>query len=203
MNPVVARSFCVRSLFVAVVLLSAWRASPLTAAPQDGQQESKPALHLSAPQVVETTLAAANSSDFAITLQIENPAENEVLIWPYLSVELLDADGKPVKRSRGLGRWGRRKTPSIIEGIKFPAIAAKASHDININLQHYSWDPGMLIGWKLTAPGDYTLKLHYNFDRAAIKTRYGKGCENLDGADQPWNKAREIDQTLEVKLHVK
>jgi len=149
------------------------------------------------------TLAEVNSGRYAITLTIENTGKEDVVLWPYLSVEVMDSKGKPVERSRFIGRWGLLSTPSIIEAVPFVNLGAGKTRKIEVKLNAHQWDADAITGWRLPAAGDYVVVLHYHYDRAAAKKSYGKGCDDIDKKNAQWNRALEVDKKAEVKLTVK
>jgi hypothetical protein len=150
----------------------------------------------------DPTLEEVNTGRHTLTVKFENAGKADVLLWPYLSLEVLDSEGKPVRRSMRIGRWGLRKSASIIEDITFLALKPGESKQYKIRLDGYAYDADAITGWRLPAAGEYRLVFHYKYNRDEAKKRYGKGCKTLENPDMPWNRALEVDRKLEAKLKV-
>jgi hypothetical protein len=165
----------------------------------DNEKSIKITTHISKAPL---NIRSVNSSDFAVVVRLENKTKKDIVLYPFLSVELFDADGKPIKMSTKIGRYGLRFTDSILEGISFVSIAPGKKHEITINLKKYMKDPSVIAGWRISKPGVYQMKMRYNFDRKLAKSKLGKGCKSIDSPEQPWNKALEIDEKIQVKLKV-
>jgi hypothetical protein len=148
------------------------------------------------------TLDQVNRGRYKVTVLLKNTGKKELILYPYLGVEILDTKGNAVPRSVFIGRWGRYSTDSIVDGIPFITLKPSKSHKFEVVLSHYRYDENAITGWKLPAKGQYKLVLRYRFDRAAIKMKFGRGCKDLDGKTKPWNQALEIDKKMEVKLKV-
>ena len=148
------------------------------------------------------SIRTVNSEDFGVVVKLRNTTDEEVIVSPFLSVKLFDADYKPVPRSKNIGRSGFRRTGSALEEISFVSIPAGKTHEIKINLQHYANDPLMVAGWRIEEAGEYRLEIRYHFDRQHAKKTFGKGCLNIDAPEKPWNRALEIDESFEVKFQV-
>jgi hypothetical protein len=149
------------------------------------------------------TLGQVNWGRFQITVNLKNTGKKDLILWPYLSLEPLDAKGKAVERSRFIGRWGRRSTDSILEGVPFITLGPGKVHKFKFAVSGFFLDADAITGWQLPAAGEYKLVIRYQFDRAAVKKKYGSGCKDLDNAKQPWNRAHPADWKKEVKVKVK
>ena len=149
------------------------------------------------------TLREANQGDIGLQLQLKNNGSKKVTLWPYLSVEIVDARGKAAPRSMNLGRFGFRATPSVLEGIPFVSLAPGHTHEIEVNLKEYRFAPKVITGWQFVKHGRYDITLNYHYDRSMVVMDYGKGCRNLDRADAPWNLALETQEVRYVTLLVK
>lgn len=150
----------------------------------------------------ELTLREANQGDIGLQLQLKNNGSKKVILWPYLSVEIVDARGKAAPRSMNLGRFGFRATPSLLEGIPFVSLAPGQTHEIEINLNEYRFDPKVITGWRFPKHGRYDITLIYEYDRSLAVVDYGKGCRDLDRADAPWNLAVETRERRRVTLRI-
>lgn len=166
----------------------------------DNEKSIKITTHISESPL---SVQSVNSDDFAIVVKLHNTTKKEVVVSPFLSVELLDADGRPVQKSKNIGRNGFRMTDSALEGISFVSIAAGKTHEIKVNLKHYKYDPLKITGWRINEAGDYQLKMRFQFDRKHAKKTLGKGCLTIDEPQQPWNQALEVDESFKVKFKVK
>ena len=149
-------------------------------------------------------LRDVNDGTFLVRVRISNTSDDAVVLWPFLSAQLVDAEGAEVPASLQIGRWGRRRgdKDSRLEEIEFVALDVGETHDFDVRLNRYDYDSLFITGWDLTQAGDYRLDLHYVFDREQVKESFGEGSGVLDDAEQAWNRALEIDEKLEVSFIV-
>jgi len=147
------------------------------------------------------TLAQARSSRRLFTIRITNETDKDVVLWSYVRLEVFDADGKPVKSSAAIGRWGLREKECFLECQPFETLAARGTKEIVTGLASYEHDPGIMLGWKLPAAGDYTLKATYVWKRGAVTCPCKR--EDHDDAKHVWNTALEVEKTAQAKLTVK
>jgi len=171
-------------------------------AAENGDDSKSPLTITADPTEASPQLADVNRGDFTVTVEVKNNGKKDVLVWPYLSLKVLDSQGKPVAKTRNIGRWGFVRS-SALEEIPFAELKAGKSRKIEVDLSKYEHDPDLLSSWRLPEGGDYRLVLQYKFDRAEAKEKYGAGCPNIDDPSQPWNQAIEADQTIKVKLAVR
>ena len=127
---------------------------------------------------VDKTEASANLDDvnqgrFTISLALKNTSKVDIVLWPYLSVQVLDADGKLVQKSRNLGRWGLIRSPSVLEEVRFVTVKPGKTHTIEFNMKQYMFDADTISAWRLEEPGEHKARLHYAYDRAKVKKKYG------------------------------
>ncbi len=186
-------------LFLSVLIASSAYSS--IAGENDGA--SSPLTTTAQPPKASPGLKEINQGQFKVSFAIKNTGKEVAVIWPYLSVQVLDFEDQPVKKTRDLGRWGLIRSPSILEEIRFVTLAPGKTHTIEVNLKQYMHDADKISAWRLAEPGEYTAVLHYHFDRAKIKKKYGKGCQAIDDPMKPWNQAPELDKKIEVLLSVK
>ena len=139
----------------------------------------------------------------AAKLRIKNTGTDTVVIWPFISGHRFEAVGKPVRKALNIGRWGRRSTPSVIEGIRFVELGPGKTHDIPVKINRYLYDANVITGWRLPGTGEYELQLEYTFNREATKKKYGKGCDSLEDKTKPWNQAVELEKKLKLSLEAK
>lgn len=149
------------------------------------------------------TRAAVNSGAYEIKVRMQNNTKELMILWPYLSVELLDADDEPVPPVRNIGRWGFIATPSILEGIPFAALKPGEKRTIAVVLSGYQWDADRIVGWRVSRDSNYRVLMTYEYDRAAVVEKYGRGCKRPDAPEQPWNRARPAKWMQEIELKVK
>src|SRR5262249_46959978 len=135
-----------RSVIHAVYLLGA---CAMTAAAHGQKQESAktPAegvqITVELPKE-EPTVEQVNDGSFTIRIVLKNASTQDLTLWPFLSAELVDADGNAVRRSRRLGRFGRRPEGSILENIPFRTLKPGESHQSNSAISQYFLDPNVI-----------------------------------------------------------
>ncbi|MAG92983.1 MAG: hypothetical protein CMJ48_04450 [Planctomycetaceae bacterium] len=147
-------------------------------------------------------LSALIRGTATLKAHLTNTSDQDLMLWPLLTVNLQDAKGKPVTKTRNIGRYGLRTTNSIIEGVAFAKVEAGKTHTIDINLKQYVGGDDVISGWHLPAPGKYRFQLHYKYDAAYARKAYGRGCKNLDDPAQPWNQALEVELKKTVEINV-
>ena len=86
----------VLSVFVLCVNISG-------AAPKE-PEPAKPLKLTVTPVKDPPTLEQVNRGTFKVELVIENVGKETVVVWPYISAELLDAKGQAVETSMSIGR---------------------------------------------------------------------------------------------------
>lgn len=150
-------------------------------------------------------LEDVNDGTFFVRVRIKNTGDDSVVLWPYLSAQLMDADGDDVPASMQIGRWGLRAgdKDSILEEIEFVELDAGQTYDLDVRVNRCVCDSQFITGWRLSRRGEYRLALQYVFDRQQVKETFGKGCRVLDDDDQDWNHALETDAQIEVSFTVK
>jgi RNA polymerase sigma factor (sigma-70 family) len=160
----------------------------------------------------EPTLADVNSGRYKVIVKFENVGKEEQVLWPYLSLKILDDKGREVDISKGIGRYGAPPTEeggSILEVTKFITLKPGATHELRVSVPNYDLHPDTMLGWKLPAAGSYKLVFSYQYDRAAARKDYGRPLwgrpmvKDLDNARHPWNRAHETDQIIEATIKVK
>ncbi|MHC4940308.1 MAG: DUF4232 domain-containing protein [Planctomycetota bacterium] len=107
-------------------------------------------------------------TDIQFTVTVTNKSDKTVVLYPYLSIRLLDADGKEVKRSQKIGRGGLRRADHPLEGVKFVVLKPGEKWRIQESLKRYMHDPKWITGWKNPGPGDFTLEFTYAFDKKQL-----------------------------------
>jgi hypothetical protein len=147
-------------------------------------------------------LDMVNEDRFECVIRVRNRSEKTVVLWPFLSLRVLDRKGEEIKPSQRIGRWGRRKSANLLEEVRFVTLAPGKTWSVATGLKRYMHDPEFITGWQLPAAGSYTLELTYHFDRAAQKKRCDPNWELLDDPKQPWNKALETKHTFTAEMKV-
>jgi len=150
------------------------------------------------------TLGLVNGRQFKFALRVENLSDGELILWPYLSLKVLDDQGKEVEMNSRRGRFGLRMTDkSLLETTPFRKIAPKKRWSTTQDLQLYTLDPKWICGWKIPAPGTYTLVVTYDYQKAHAAKLCPAGFEKLKDPAQPWNRALELTHSVSVKMKVR
>lgn len=190
-----------RAAGVALVLIVAGPAPARSPAPPP---KPAPPLKLTADVPKSApTVAQVNEGEYSFHVVLTNIGKEDLVLWPFAAVQVLDPAGTPVPTSMNLGRFGLRRTNSVLEAIRFLTIKPGQSHRLEVNLSRYTHDPTAIKAWRLPGPGVYRVVVTYQYDRADVKKRLGKGAGDLDGPAQPWNRALEVKETIEAPLTVK
>lgn len=135
-------------------------------------------------------------------IRITNKNPVAVTLWPFAALEIKNAKGEIQKPSSNRGRFGRRRQACFLEAVNFVTVQPGKSIDWPVVLDLYTHDPASLVGWKL-APGDYTLFVHYGYDRAGFVARCKLGCESHEDGSRGWNTALELIRDATLKVTVK
>ncbi len=149
------------------------------------------------------TLEEVNSGKYLITLLLTNTSKEKKVLWPFVSMQVMNDKGKKLERSTNIGAGGRASDISMIETLQFVTLAPGKSHKIEIRLDDHYQHPTLVTGWQLPAKGKYKVQLLYSYDRAVVKKIYGEGCRTLEKATAQWNLALEVNKQLEIELTVK
>ena len=113
------------------------------------------------------TLARVNTGRFRIQFQIENTSKDALVLWPYLTLKVLDDKGVPVPKSGNLGRYGLRDSDkSILEDVPFVTLRPGATHTIDVSLSNYLWNSTAIQSWELKAAGTSPLKVQLWFRKS-------------------------------------
>ncbi len=145
---------------------------------------------------------SAQSGEFRYVLRVQNRSSETVVLWPYLSLRVLDAERNEVARSTNIGRWGRGRSARFLAEIGWITLEPGKSWSAEESLHRYMHDFEMIRGWKLTGPAEYTLEFTYRFDRDAIKKLCDPAWEALGDPDQPWNRALSFEHTFTAALRL-
>lgn len=137
---------------------------------------------------VKPTRALVNTGIYVPKLELKNESDAPMTLWPFLDIEVLNADGTPTPPSMHIGRWGLITAPSRIEDIKYVTLEPGKTYTMPIVLKGYSYDPHAIRAWRFVPERDYRVNLRYEFDRAKVIKDFGENCKVLDAPEQPWNK---------------
>lgn len=138
---------------------------------------------------------------FGLKLTIKNVSDQEVLVWPFVGLQIEPQGAARVKQTRNISRWGRLSAPSKIESVKYLTLKPGAEHAIKFNLNQFNNDIRALKGWSLS-PGQYQLDVSYRVERARLKKRLGKRCQTLNDPEKPWNQVVEVNWNKRIDLKV-
>lgn len=130
----------------------------------------------------------------SFVVKVTNKSDKTVVLYPYLTLRLLDADGKEVKRSRKIGRGGLRMHDHPMEGVQFVVLKPGEKWSIKEVLKRYMHDPKWITGWKNPGPGKFTLEFTYSYDR--------KMAEGLKDKKHAAYKALAIKHTFTQALRI-
>ena len=148
------------------------------------------------------TVAQVSRGEAPIRIVFTNAGFRELVLWPYVNLEVRDALGQTVAESTKSGRWGESAPGPVLEQIPFVILRKDDSHRLDVNLANYTSDAEAIKGWTLK-PGDYTLVFTYHYDPAATKKKFGRGVRNLDNAGKMWNRALPGKEEREVRIKVR
>jgi hypothetical protein len=51
-------------------------------------------------------LSQVNDGTYRFSIQLKNKGTDTIILWPYVSIKIMDSDGEEVRRSTNIGRWG-------------------------------------------------------------------------------------------------
>lgn len=148
------------------------------------------------------TLAHVNGDAMEVSIDVANRGTETVVLWPYLSLRLLDAKGEPVGRNYHVGRWGRGRSKQWIADLEYVKLAPGEKWGFTTPLSRYVRDEAWIEGWEVPEPGTYTIEVTYRFDRAAAKKTCDPAWEKLDDPEQPWNRALEMTHVFTAEMTV-
>jgi hypothetical protein len=148
------------------------------------------------------TLGHVNGDEMKLAIGVVNRGKETVVLWPYLSMRLLDAKGQEVKPKLHQGRWGRGRSKRWLEEVKYVKLAPGETWGFETALSRYMHDERWIDGWELPEPGTYTIEVTYRFDRAAEKKGCDPAWDALDDPEQPWNRALEMTHVFTAEMTV-
>jgi hypothetical protein len=181
-------------------------AIPLAAQVPESRAASRPAsgdvrFELLAPGA-ESRPAESRAAPPVAVIRITNAGAAPVVLWPFVSIEVLDARGQVVKPTSFRGRFGRRKQSCFLEAVQFATLEPGKSIERPVTLNPYMHDPQAIVGWKL-APAAYTLRARYAYSRSEFVARCKLDCEFHADATKPWNMAVEVEREASLQIAVK
>jgi hypothetical protein len=147
------------------------------------------------------TVAQLGRGEYDIKLIFTNAGNKEIVLWPYVRLEIRDSLNQTVPEVTKSGRWGKTSGESILEQVPFVTLRPGQSHKLDVNLGEFRGDADVIKGWALR-PGEYKLLVTYEYEPGAAKKKYGQGGRNLDNPSKPWNKALKAkeDRTGTVRV---
>jgi len=151
---------------------------------------------------MQLTLAYVNGEDMKLAIGVENRGGETVVLWPYLSMRILDAKGQDVKKSLNIGRWGRGRSKRWLEDLKYIELAPGAKWGTVTPLSRFMLDEEFIEGWEVPGPGTYTIEITYRFDRAKVKKTCDPEWDALDDPEKPWNRALEMTHVFTAEMTV-
>jgi len=151
---------------------------------------------------MKLTPAIVRGREFQFSVSVKNLSDEERVLYPYLTLRVLDAQGNPVPYSRRLGRGGRRPPGNPLERIRFVTLKPGQSWAFQDCLVRYMHDARWINGWKIEKAGSYTLEFTYAFDLAKAKEGCDPQWNRLDGAKEPWNRAITDSHTFSTRMTV-
>ena len=142
------------------------------------------------------------SREFKFAISVKNRGADTMVLYPYLSMRVLDAKGEPVKYSRHLGRGGLRRSANALENVKFVTLKPGESWSFKDCVAQYMHDSKWINGWRIADTGTYTLEFTYKFDRVGEKAKCDPKWERLHDANEPWNRTMAIEHKFSQQLVV-
>jgi hypothetical protein len=151
---------------------------------------------------MKPTRALVNTGFYVPKVELKNESDAPMVLWPFLDIDVLNADGTPAPPSMHIGRWGLITAPSQIEDIGYVTLEPGKTHTIPIVFKGYSYDPHAIRAWRFVPDREYRVNLRYEFDRAKVIKQFGARCKVLEAPEQPWNKIAPAkwESVIELKL---
>ena len=147
-------------------------------------------------------LAHVNGDKMKVSIGVTNRGKENVVLWPYLSLRLLDAKGQEVGKKLHIGRWGRGRSKRWLADVGYARLAPGETWEFTTPLSRYMHDEKFIEGWEVPEPGTYTIEVTYRFDRAAAKKGSDPAWDALDDPQQPWNRALEMTHVFKAEMTV-
>jgi RNA polymerase sigma factor (sigma-70 family) len=166
---------------------------------QTVRQRSLPTMSLSVEVPPEKpTLSEFNSGQYKVTVHLHNISDHDAVVWPYLTVKVLDAEGNAIPPAEHLAHNGLH-----LEQMDFVTLKPGKVHKVEVQFGRLAkHDPEGISAYELSERGEYILEVNYQFDREAVKKRFGEGSPGLDHPDQPWNRAVQFQKRAEVHIQL-
>lgn len=151
---------------------------------------------------LRTIEIAAIAAGDTVTITLTNRGGADVVVWPFVDLEVTDDEGVVIEPIHSVGRVSLRRRACRLEKFDFLTLAAGASTEIKTSLTAYDLDFERTLTWSLWDPGEYTLRFTWEYDRAALIRRCRCADAGHDAAEAPWNRAEEFRKSAEAKLTV-
>ena len=146
------------------------------------------------------TLDHVNGDGMKLSIGVTNRGREAVVLWPYFSMRILDANGRMVGRKLHIGRWGLGRPERWLEDVAYVKLAPGEQWGFTTPLSRYMHDDTWVEGWEVREPGTYTIEVTYRFDRAAAKKR--STWDGVDDPEKPWNRALEMTHVFTAEMTV-
>jgi hypothetical protein len=131
-----------------------------------------------------------NAGTFKFTIRYTNGNDHEVVVPVTGTLRLLDKEGGDVPKAFmwGGGTSFRGCLLPVYAGETFRTVAPKQSVDVAVGLDRVPQSLGA-AGYRLEAPGEYTVVVTPGYSRDGFLKRCSRGCESHADEKQPWNRA--------------
>jgi hypothetical protein len=133
-------------------------------------------------------------TDVTFVVTVRNKSDKTVVLYPYLSLHLLAADGTEVKPARRLGRHGLRPPGHPLDAVKFVTLKPGERWSIQEELGRYMHDPLWITGWKTPGVGVYTLEFTYAYD--------AKQAAGIEDKNHPARSALAFEHTFRQEMRI-
>jgi hypothetical protein len=148
------------------------------------------------------TLADVNGKEMKLAIRVVNRGSEAVVLWPYFSLRILDANGQEVKPGLKQGRWGLGRPKRWLQDVDYARLAPGEKWGFTTPLSLYVHDDTWREGFEVREPGKYTIEVTYRFDRAKAKMGSDQEWDALDDPEQPWNRALEMTHVFTTEMTV-
>jgi RNA polymerase sigma factor (sigma-70 family) len=150
------------------------------------------------------TVSQFNGGQYQVTVHLKNLTDQDAVVWPYLTVKVLDGEGNAIQPSQRQGKYALRGGErSILEEMDFVTVQPGKAHAVQVRFGNLAMhDPEAMVDYQVPGEGDYILEVNYQYDRTAVKKRFGEGARDADRVDKPWNRAVEFEKKVEVLIRV-
>jgi hypothetical protein len=114
---------------------------------------------------------AVNSGTASIKLRFENKGKKEVVLYPFVTLDVQDDRAKPLPPVLALGSGPPDANLLAKLDKAFLVVPAGGAKEIPVSLKH-AYNGALIRGWRLPAAGKYRLVFHYTFNRKDFRQAY-------------------------------